>query len=118
MRITFQSGGRRLESEQRIAVAGQRHLERAGATAGGQEAFHAAVKLIADSATSSSRSPDQANLAAESGLISSLIHLHALGSIGGYGSPLSTANDQYGRAQTAIPAPEKRKVGSSKPVRD
>jgi hypothetical protein len=47
------------------------------------------------------------------GLICGLVYARARGSIGGHRLPLTTRNDDRGRAETVIPAPEKRKVGSS-----
>ena len=51
-------------------------------------------------------------------LTSSLIYVSAPGSIADYGRSLNTANDERDRAETVIPAPEKRKVGGSTPAPD
>jgi len=48
-------------------------------------------------------------------LISSVIHVCALSSIGGHYAMLTCWNDGGGRGQTVIRAPEKRKVGDSTP---
>jgi hypothetical protein len=47
------------------------------------------------------------------GLISGLVYPGAWGSIAGHRVTLTTPDDEHGRAETVIPAPEKRKVGSS-----
>jgi hypothetical protein len=47
------------------------------------------------------------------GLICGLVYAGARGSIGDHWLPLTTQNDDRGRTETAISAPEKRKVGSS-----
>ena len=47
------------------------------------------------------------------GLICGLVYARTLRSIRGHRLPLSTQNDWRGCAETAIRAPEKRKVGSS-----
>jgi hypothetical protein len=47
------------------------------------------------------------------GLISGLVYPGAWGSIADHRIALTTPDDEHGRAETLIPAPEKRKVGSS-----
>jgi hypothetical protein len=47
------------------------------------------------------------------GLICGFVYARARESIRGHRAPLTTRNDGRGRAETVIPAPEKRKVGSS-----
>jgi hypothetical protein len=47
------------------------------------------------------------------GLTSGLVYFSAGGSIAGHRVALTTPNDEHGRAEIVIPAPEKRKVGSS-----